>query len=424
MPFSETNTERNSIKKDQRDSEKSLNKSKDLQDPKLKKQELSMAKKSQAKAAQKIMQIAEKLSNISGGGGQQQLMEDSAMLRQILDNLVIFSFEQESLMLSFRNVNVQQSDFADLLVNQKSIKSHFEHIDDSLFVLSLRQPKISEKINSEISEVFFNIDKSLNLFADIQISKGLAAQQYSLTASNNLANLLSNVLSSMEMELSPGQGQSDMQLPDIIMSQEQLQKDAENSMSKGSEGSPSNETSEKQGKEGVQGKSESEKPGKSEKRSANKGKSDGSKGEGYFDSEESGESIMNLYKKQQKLRNALELLLKEKGFVPAAENILTNMKKIEQSLINQGLTDENINLIKDLKYELLKLEVALNEKGQDERRESKTNNELFTAPSTDAIESLRQKFNSRELLNRQTLPLQEEYMKRVLDYFKRNYDNL
>ena len=424
MPFSETNTERNSIKKDQRDSEKSLNKSKDLQDPKLKKQELSMAKKSQAKAAQKIMQIAEKLSNISGGGGQQQLMEDSAMLRQILDNLVIFSFEQESLMLSFRNVNVQQSDFADLLVNQKSIKSHFEHIDDSLFVLSLRQPKISEKINSEISEVFFNIDKSLNLYADLQISKGLAAQQYSLTASNNLANLLSNILSSMEMELSPGQGQGDMQLPDIIMSQEQLQKDAENSMSKGSEGSPSNETSEKQGKEGVQGKSESEKPGKSEKRSANKGKSDGSKGEGYFDSEESGESIMNLYKKQQKLRNALELLLKEKGFVPAAENILTNMKKIEQSLINQGLTDENINLIKDLKYELLKLEVALNEKGQDERRESKTNNELFTAPSTDAIESLRQKFNSRELLNRQTLPLQDEYMKRVLDYFKRNYDNL
>ena len=133
---------------------------------------------------------------------------------------------------------------------------------------------------------------------------------------------------------------------------------------------------------------------------------------------------MNLYKKQQKLRKALELLLKEKGFVPAAENILTNMKKIEQSLINQGVTDENINLIKDLKYELLKLEVALNEKGQDERRESKTNNKLFTAPSTDVIESLRQKFNSRELLNRQTLPLQEEYMKRVLDYFKRNYDNL
>ena len=72
----------------------------------------------------------------------------------------------------------------------------------------------------------------------------------------------------------------------------------------------------------------------------------------------------------------------------------------------------------------MKLEVALNEKGQDERRESKTNNELFTPTSTEAIESLRQKFNSREPLNRQTLPLQEEYMKRVLDYFKRKYDNL
>ena len=133
---------------------------------------------------------------------------------------------------------------------------------------------------------------------------------------------------------------------------------------------------------------------------------------------------MNLYQKQQKLRNSLELLLKEKGFVPAAENILSKMEKIEQSLINQGVTDENISLIKDLKYELLKLEGALNEKGQDERRESKTNNELFTPTSSEVIESLRQKFNSRELLKRQTLPLQDEYLKRVLDYFKKKYDNL
>ena len=424
IPFSETKIEQNSIKKDQKESEQLLNESKELKTPNSKAKALSKAKKSQTKAAQKMMQIAEKLSKLSGGGGQQQLAEDATMLRQVLDNLIIFSFEQEELMLSFRDENFQQLNFANLLVSQKNIKTHFEHIDDSLFVLSLRQPKISEKINSEISEVFFNIDKSLDRFTNLQINQGLAAQQYSLTASNNLANLLSDILSSMEMELSPGQGEGDMQLPDIIMSQEQLQKEAQGSKSESSEGSPSNKGQENQGSEGEQREGESNSSGNSEKQGSSKGKSESSGGEIYFDSEESGQSIMNLYQKQQKLRNALELLLKERGFVPGANNILEQMKKIEQSLINQGVTDENISLIKDLKYELLKLEAALNEKGQDERRESKTNNELFTPTLSEAIESLRQKFNSRELLKRQTLPLQDEYLKRVIDYFKRKYDNL
>lgn len=424
IPFSETKIEQNSIKKDQKESEQLLNESKELKTPNSKAKALSKAKKSQTKAAQKMIQIAEKLSKLSGGGGQQQLAEDATMLRQVLDNLIFFSFEQEELMLSFRDENFQQSNFANLLVSQKNIKTHFEHIDDSLFVLSLRQPKISEKINTEISEVFFNIDKSLDRFTNLQINQGLAAQQYSLTASNNLANLLSDILSSMEMELSPGQGEGDMQLPDIIMSQEQLQKEAQGSKSESSEGSSSNKGQENQGSEGKQREGESNSSGNSEKLGSNKGKSESSDGKSYFDSEESGQSIMNLYQKQQKLRNALELLLKERGFVPGANNVLEQMKKIEQSLINQGVTDENISLIKDLKYELLKLEVALNEKGQDERRESKTNNELFTPTSSEAIESLRQKFNSRELLKRQTLPLQEEYLKRVLDYFKRKYDNL
>ena len=424
IPFSETKIEQNSIKKDQKESEQLLNESKELKTPNSKAKALSKAKKSQTKAAQKMMQIAEKLSKLSGGGGQQQLAEDATMLRQVLDNLIFFSFEQEELMLSFRGDNFQQSNFANLLVSQKNIKTHFEHIDDSLFILSLRQPKISERINSEISEVFFNIDKSLDRFTNLQINQGLAAQQYSLTASNNLANLLSDILSSMEMELSPGQGEGDMQLPDIIMSQEQLQKEAQGSKSESSEGSSSNKGQENQGSEGKQREGESSSSGNSEKQGSNKGKSQSSDGESYFDSEESGQSIMNLYQKQQKLRNALELLLKERGFVPGANNVLEQMKKIEQSLINQGVTGENISLIKDLKYELLKLEVALNERGQDERRESKTNNELFTPTSSEVIESLREKFNSRELLKRQTLPLQDEYLKRVLDYFKRKYDNL
>ena len=44
---------------------------------------------------------------------------------------------------------------------QKSLRAHFEHVQDSLYSLSLRQPMISELISKEVAEVFFNIDKQL-----------------------------------------------------------------------------------------------------------------------------------------------------------------------------------------------------------------------------------------------------------------------
>ena len=31
-----------------------------------------------------------------------------------------------------------------ILKKQKDLRTHFEHVDDSLFAISLRQPKISE----------------------------------------------------------------------------------------------------------------------------------------------------------------------------------------------------------------------------------------------------------------------------------------
>ena len=416
LPFYDSEKEQESIKSDQSNAvDNMINQNKALNE-KDKKSFSSKAKKFQKKSAQKMSELSEMFSGFLGQGGQQQLIEDASMLRQILDNLLLFSFEQEALMLSLKRNNPKQINYATMLLKQNEIKNYFEHIDDSLFVLSLRQPLISEKINSEVSEVLFNMDKSLDLLANSSIREGLASQQYALTSANNLANILSNILSSMEMEISPGQGEGDMQLPDIIMNQAQLNKDAQDAKNKTEQGSQPN------GQE--QGKSNklTNSIGSGDKQQNSSG-DDNSLAESYFDSEESGEAIMKLYKKQQQLRQVLEAILKEKGLAAAFESVTNKMKNIEQSLINQGVTDENISLIKDLKYELLKLEAALNEKGQDERRESKTNNKLFNPSSIEAIESLRQKFNSRELLNRQELPLQDEYMKRVLDYFNKKDDN-
>ncbi|MCB0446766.1 MAG: hypothetical protein KDD03_04515, partial [Gelidibacter sp.] len=86
-------------------------------------------------------------------------------------------------------------------------RENFELVDDSLFALSLRQPMLSEQVNSKITDVFFNIDKSLSQLSENQVYKGVAAQQYTMTATNDLASFLSDVLDNMEAQMNSGQGQ-------------------------------------------------------------------------------------------------------------------------------------------------------------------------------------------------------------------------
>ena len=142
----------------------------------------------------------------------------------------------------------------------------------------------------------------------------------------------------------------------------------------------------------------------------------------FPDSEESSEALMRLYQKQNDLRQSLERLLKEKGYSPEGNTTLEMMKKLEQSLINQGVSAQTQAEMQALKYQLLKLERALKKQGIDTRRQSNTNTDAFDPQVPAPFDSPQQKLNSKEQLNRQTLPLRQDYKKRIQDYFKLKYD--
>ena len=365
----------------------------------------SEAKGSQRKAYQKMQNMADQISQGLSIGSGKLIQEDIEMLRQILDNLILFSFEQESLIKSFSGNQHTSIKRSTNLVKQKTLRTHFEHIDDSLFVVSLRQPSISQDINTDIQDVFVNIDRALDLYSDSKFSQAISAQRYALTASNNLADLLSDILGSMEMQLSPGQGEGDMQLPDIIISQQELQQKAEG-MSSGNNDNLKGE--ENEGSKGGHG---------NESKAKNKGE------EGLYDSEEHSEAIMQLYKQQQKLRMALESLLKAKGIKTKGNNVLRAITDIERHLINEGASARVISQMKALKYKLLKFEKALNNQGQSERRQSSPNVDVYESNyEKSKRKEIEKRLQMKEQLRRENLPLTPEYKKRVLDYFKKNYD--
>lgn len=68
--------------------------------------------------------------------------------------------------------------FSKFLTRQGDLKVMFQHVDDSLFSLSLRRPELSENINKEISDVHYNIDKSLERLSDNNVYQAVANQQY------------------------------------------------------------------------------------------------------------------------------------------------------------------------------------------------------------------------------------------------------
>jgi hypothetical protein len=359
-----------------------------------------------------------KIQSGAADAAQDQLEEDVKMLRQVLDNLLAFSFSQENVLRQFKVLKRGAPAFSKYLKVQQDLKQQFKHVDDSLFAMSLRNPKIAESVTKEIGNVHYNIDKSLQFLVDAQLPKGLSHQQYTITAANTLANSLSDVLNSMQLEMSgsgsgsggkpkPGKGQGDgMQLPDIIKKQEGLAQKMKDAMKKGnSPGSGAKPGSGNPGKSGSQGSA----PGGSQN-----GGNSGSDGEG------DAKALLEIYKEQNQLREALQKELAKQGQNGNGQNAAQQMKQLEKQLLNKGFSNEALQKMLNIKYELLKFNTAIQQQGQEEQRQGRTNTKSFNSNAQPLPANLQEYLNSIEILNRQSLPLQPNFNRKVKQYFKNN----
>ncbi|WP_284651027.1 DUF4175 family protein [Flavobacterium terrisoli] len=391
----------------------------------LQQQQKDKAKPKQKSASKKMKQMSQQMMEQMQSGEMEQMEEDTAMLRQILDNLLAYSFSQEDVMKQFKNLKRGAPSFNKNLKIQQDLKQQFKHVDDSLFALSLRNPKIAEEVTKEIGNVQYNIDKALETLVEANVPKGNSHQQYAVSSSNKLADMLSDVLNGMQMQMQmQGQGQGKpkpggqgqvMQLPDIIKKQEGLGEKMKKGMKKGEKPG--------EGPEGNQG----EKPGEGQQgNKSGKGQKGGQSGQGQGnekggeqgqDGEGDAKAIMEIYKEQQQLREALEKELKKQGVGGNGQNTLDQMKQIEKQLLNKGFNNETLQKILNVKYELLKLEKALQQQGEDKKRQSETNKKEFSNQANALPSKLQEYLNSIEILNRQSLPLRSNFNQKVQEYF-------
>ncbi len=385
-------------------------------------------KKKQGSASSKMKQMSDALQQSTMAGAESSMAEDAEMLRQILDNLITFSFKQESLYDRLQEQGMERGFYTNVIKEEQQLKGLFEHVDDSLFALSLRQVELTEFVNEQITEVYFNIDRSLTSLAEGQTYQGVSYQQYVLTAANNLADFLANILGNMQESLSKGKGSGQkndgFQLPDIIKGQEGIQERMEGMDQKGEKGQQGKDGEKgSQGKEGATGDSRDNNKGNEDGQMGNEGKKGKDSGSGLEMGEEELKELYEIYKEQQLIRNRLEeqlsSLIRESDR-QLAKRLARQMEEFEDDLIESGITQRTLDRANRIQQQLLKLENAEMEQGRKEERESKVGENEFGKPLVNRREDKITEKGLLELLQRQVLPLQEFYKDKARTYFKKD----
>ena len=358
------------------------------------------AKKEQEKSSKKMQEMSKKMQNSISEMQSNSIDENIEDLRKILENLLIFSFKQEESLLRFKELSSGHPDFGKELAKQNQLKTYFEHVDDSLFVLSMRLPELTSKIQTELTNTHYNLDRSLENFAENRFDSGSANQQYVITSTNILSDFLSNLLSNLQNSknsLGNKGKKNSFSLPTLIEKQKGISEKLKNGLQK----------SKKKGQDGNEGE---------------KGKkgSSGSKSTSEFNKGGQSGDIFEIFKQQSYLRETLtKIMAKEGDSNGTFKKAIKSMEQLENEIINNGFTQSALKRMQQLEYQLLKLNTALIQQGKEKNKKATPNTSNYKNNNLKQLQFKKQFYNQIEILNRQSLPLQQNFEKKVQKYFSK-----
>lgn len=320
---------------------------------KMEKNNKSQSSKSQKSAAEKMEEMAKQLDQAQQKSKQEQQGEDIDLLRQILKSLVTLSHEQELVMNRFSKLKGSDPNFKVFSKKQVDIIDDFRPVADSLYQLAGRQPKIAKFVDDEIRAITTNHKLSTEDIQERRMSALAMHQQYAMTSFNNLSLMLNESLQQMQkdmQDMQSGEGACDnpgnkgKPKPGMGDSMSKMKEQLKKQLEKMEQGS----------QEGSKGKDEK-----------------GENGELGLGSKE----IAKMAAEQAMIRKQLEQLKNElkngsKG-AQGLEDVINQMEKQEEELVNQRFNRDMINRQKNILTRLLESENALEEREWSDERESK-----------------------------------------------------
>jgi hypothetical protein len=102
------------------------------------------------------------------------------------------------------------------------------------------------------------------------------------------------------------------------------------------------------------------------------------------------------------------------------QNAFDQMKDIEKQLLNEGFKNQVLEKVRNLNYELFKLDKAIQQQGEEDKRQAESSKSQFDSNNRVITPALKEYLNSIEILNRQSLPLRSNFSQKVKEYFNTN----
>lgn len=380
------------LKKEQESLQENLEQSSESIDKKQNKK----ASESQKKAADQMEEMAEKMKKSLEKSQEEQAEEDYYTLRQILENLIELSVQQESLMTAMRDLRSYSPKFVELSAQQRKLKENAKMVEDSLLALSKRQIHIKSFVNKEIGNINYNMDGSIEHFSKVQIPSGVARQQYVMTGLNNLAVMLSESLKQMQENMKESKNKSSSQ----------CQNPGKKPGKPGQSGKPKM-SGLKQMQDDINKQLQEMKNGKQQ------GKNPGA------------EQFAKIAAQQEALRREVERLqkmLKEEG-KPGALGDLEKTKQLmeqqERDLVNKQINPETMRRMQEIETRMLEHEKAEMEQKTDNQREAEQAKETEREMPPAIKAYLEKKARELELLRSVPNELSPYYKDRVRNYFQK-----
>jgi len=345
--------------------------------------------KAQKSASKSMKEMQKQLSSMMSGGEMEQTMIDIKSTRQLLENLMKLSFDQEALFGKLHHINTNTPAYVQILEEQQRIKRDTKMVSDSLEALSTRVFQISTFVNRELLALEKQLNNSLTQLADRKPAAASSSGQYVMTHYNNLALMLDEVLRALQQQMSsmmpgnqmcqnPSSGPSKKGLGKM---QEQLNKEL-NEMKKQLES-----------------------------------------GSQAGQSQRMSEQLAKLAARQSAIRQALQGL--EQNNKPGDNNISENLNKLkqqmdqtEEDLVNRRITEELLNRQKEILVRLLEAENADRQRKESKERESQTAKETTRKIPAPLQEYIDKKEAFIELYKSTSPNLKPFYKNVVENYFK------
>lgn len=355
---------------------------------KLDNKDLKKASENQRQAAGKMQKLSEKLENMQQEGEEEENDINIQNLREILDNLISTSFDQEKTMQTLKSTNASDPNYISNTQKQKDIQDNLKMIEDSLYSLSKKVPQIQSVVNKEIQTINLNISNSLENLAERRTAEANRNQQYAMTSINNLALMLSEALDQMQRAQqnaqSGGKGKKKQSLSQLSKMQDQLNKNMQKAR----------EQMQKQGQQGQQ-----------------------KQGKGQM-----SEQLAKMAREQQLIRQGMQEINRElnkdgQSGLGNLDKLMKEMEQTETDLVNKKIYQETINRQQEILTKLLEAEKAEREREQDNQRESKQGvDQPNFSRFMKEFQSIKQ--TETELLKTVPPSLNSFYKIKVGDYFK------